>query len=125
MIFLLRSLARGMVIFSCLAQASCAKGVSMLMPMTAALSREYWPSPALISQSSCVQTPVKAAGKKRRTVFFLPKFSLNLTSTSPVADLDLRVKSGALEPTLMGIEFYLRFVQFTEFATKGYIRCQR
>src|SRR5665213_1549115 len=60
-----------------------------------------------MSHISLVQTPVKAAGKKRSTVFFLPKLSLNFTSTSPVAVFDLSVKSGAFDPTLMAIDFYL------------------
>jgi hypothetical protein len=56
-----------------------------------------------MSHISWVQTPVNAAGKKSRTVFFLPKFSLSFTSTSPVGFLDFKVKSGALEPTDIAI----------------------
>src|SRR5689334_24346137 len=56
-----------------------------------------------MSHISWVQTPVNARGKKSRTVFFLPKFSLSFTSTSPVAVLDFRLKSGALDPTEMAI----------------------
>ena len=56
-----------------------------------------------MSHSSCVQTPVNAAGKNSRTVFFLPKLLLSFTSTRPDACLDFRVKSGALEPTGIAI----------------------
>src|ERR1700722_17886017 len=108
MTFLSKSLTSGMVIFSCLAQASCANGVSTLNPMTTAFKLAYWLKPAEISHISLVQTPVKAAGKKSSTVFFFPKFSLSLTSTSPVAFLDLRVKSGAFDPTLIGINLFVR-----------------
>src|SRR5581483_3454055 len=96
-------LTRVMPIFSCLAQASCAKGVSTEMPTTEALRLAYWDRPEVMSHISLVQTPVKAAGKKRRTVFFLPKLSLNLTSTRPVGVLHFKEKSGALEPTLIAI----------------------
>ena len=56
--------------------------------------------------------PVKAAGKNRSTVFFWPKFALNLTSTNPVSFLDLRVKSGAFEPTLIAINFIISNLRF-------------
>src|SRR4051812_4810676 len=56
-----------------------------------------------MSHISAVQTPVKAAGKKRRTVFFLPSVSLSLTSTRPSAFLLFREKSGALDPTERGM----------------------
>src|SRR5437764_15218835 len=52
-----------------------------------------------MSHISCVQTLVKASGKKSSTVFFLPKLLLSFTSTRPDACLDLRVKSGAFVPT--------------------------
>ena len=56
-----------------------------------------------MSHISCVQTPVKASGKNSRTVCFLPKLSLSLTSFRPSAVLVLRVKSGALVPTERGM----------------------
>src|SRR5580698_7610878 len=59
--------------------------------------------PPLRSHISLVQTPVNAAGKNSSTVFFLPKLSLNFTSTRPDACFDLSVKSGALEPALIAI----------------------
>src|SRR5256886_14810888 len=52
-----------------------------------------------MSHISCVQTLVKASGKKSSKVFFLPKLLLSFTSTRPDACLDLRVKSGAFVPT--------------------------
>src|SRR5579859_5677952 len=92
--------------FSFCAQAACANGLSTLTAMTSAPRSLYAPRPEVISHISLVQTPVKARGKKRRTVFFLPKLLLSLTSTS-AGDLDLRVKSGALEPTGMAILVWL------------------
>src|SRR5260221_9816974 len=59
--------------------------------------------PPETSHISVVQTPVKASGKKSRTVFFLPKLSLRVTSSRPWAVLVLRVKSGALVPILRGM----------------------
>src|SRR5271156_4349041 len=59
--------------------------------------------PPETSHISVVQTPVKASGKKSRTVFRLPKLSLSLTSSRPLAVLVLRVKSGAVVPVLRGI----------------------
>src|ERR1041384_2177846 len=56
-----------------------------------------------MSHISVVQTPVKASGKKSSTVFFCPKLFESFTSTRPVAVLDLREKSGALEPTAIAI----------------------
>jgi hypothetical protein len=41
---------------------------------------------------------VKARGKKRRTVFFLPRLSESLMSFSPSAFLVFKVKSGAVVP---------------------------
>jgi len=56
-----------------------------------------------------VQTLVNASGKKRSTVFFFPKLLLSLMSAS-AGDLDLSVKSGALEPTEIAIvDFSIRF----------------
>jgi hypothetical protein len=48
---------------------------------------------------------VNASGKKSRTVFFFPKLLLSLMSAS-AGDLDLSVKSGALEPTEIAIEIF-------------------
>src|ERR1700722_13253087 len=59
--------------------------------------------PPETSHISCVQTPVKARGKKSRTGLRLPKLSLSLTSSRPWAVLLLRGKSGALVPILRGI----------------------
>src|SRR5258708_8965756 len=73
------------------------------MATTSALREEYELKPAVTAQRSVVQTPVNAAGKNSRTVFFLPKLSLSFTSTRPEACLDLRVKSGALVPTAIAI----------------------
>src|SRR5476649_1624062 len=99
---LFRSLASVMPIFSCFAHAACANGLSTLTAMTSAPSAAYASSPAVRLHISVVQTPVNASGKNSSTVFFLPKLLLNLTSTS-AGDLDLSVKSGAFEPTGMGI----------------------
>jgi hypothetical protein len=63
----------------------------------------------VISHISWVHTPVKANGKKRRTVLFFPKFSLSLTSDIPDAVLVLRAKSGALDPTEIAINYPLFF----------------
>src|ERR1043166_3144201 len=63
--------------------------------------------PAVSSHISCVQTPVKAAGKKSSTVFFLPRLSASFTSTRPDGFFDLSVNSGAFEPTLIAIEYFL------------------
>src|SRR5271157_1820302 len=130
MTFLSKSLAKVRLIFSCLAQASWANGVSTLSAMTAALRVEYWARPAETSHISLVQTPVKAAGKKSNTVFFLPKLSLSLTSAKPAAFLDLRVKSGAFEPTLIGINFVIfEFAVSNSFAVRviegkgGVVKC--
>src|SRR2546425_4066378 len=60
-----------------------------------------------MSHISCVQTLVKASGKKSSNVFFLPKLLLSFTSTRPEACLDLRLKSGALVPTGNGIRLFL------------------
>ena len=87
-----------MPIFSFCAQASWANGLSTLMPMTSALRPAYELSPAVMSHISLVQTLVNASGKKRITVFFLPKLPLSFTSTMPEACLDFSVKSGALVP---------------------------
>src|SRR6516165_6485228 len=84
-----------------LAQASCANGLSTLMAMTSAPANEL--RPLETSHSSAVQTLVNASGKNSSTVFFLPKLSLSFTSTTPDAVLDLREKSGALVPTVIGI----------------------
>src|SRR5438045_2325020 len=62
-----------------------------------------------MSHISWVQTLVKASGKKSNSVFFLPKLLLSLTSTRPEACLDLRLKSGALVPTVSGIGFGFSF----------------
>src|SRR4051812_30345268 len=103
---LFKSLARVRLIFSFWAQASWANGVSMLMAITSAFNEEKFVSPWLMSHNSVVHTLVNAAGKKRRTVFFLPKLLLSFTSTRPEACLDLREKSGALVPTGIGINNY-------------------
>jgi hypothetical protein len=50
-----------------------------------------------------VQTPVKARGTNSKTVFLEPKLALSFTSTKPVEVLDLSVKSGAADPTAIGI----------------------
>src|SRR5512137_2070874 len=67
-----------------------------------------------MSHSSWVQTLVKAAGKKSSTVFFLPKLLLSFTSTRPAACLDLRLKSGALLPTVIGIVLMFLFMVITD-----------
>src|ERR1051326_7059993 len=56
-----------------------------------------------MSHISCVQTLVKARGKNSSRVFFLPRLLLSFTSTRPEGCLDLRLKSGALDPTGNGI----------------------
>src|ERR1039457_2835581 len=94
-----------MPIFSFAAQAACANGLSTLTAMTSAPRPAYASRPAVSSHISFVQTPVNASGKNSSTVFFLPKLLLNLTSTS-AGVLDLRVKSGALEPTGIAIMFF-------------------
>src|SRR5687767_12649391 len=63
-----------------------------------------------MSHISLVQTLVKARGKKSNTVFLLPKLLLSLTSTRPEACLDLRLKSGALEPTGIAIICSVKFL---------------
>src|SRR5208283_2492844 len=95
-----------MPIFSFAAHAACANGLSTLTAMTSAPRPAYASRPAVRLHISAVQTPVNASGKNSSTVFFLPKLLLNLTSTS-TGDLDLSVKSGALEPTGMGIILFL------------------
>src|SRR5690242_15048790 len=104
MTVLLRSLASVMPILFALAQPSCAWGVSTLIPITSAPSALYSPRPAVVSHSSWVQTPLNAAGKKSSTVCFLPRLSLSLTSLMPSAVLHLRRKSGAFEPTAIGMD---------------------
>src|SRR5437763_44694 len=96
----------GISVDSPFAQASCANGLSTLMPITSALTPVYALRPAVMSHISCVQTPVKASGKKSRSVFFLPKLLLSFTSTTPEGCLDLRVKSGAFEPTGIAIRSF-------------------
>src|SRR5213082_2770073 len=59
--------------------------------------------PALTSHISVVHVPVKAMGKKSRSMFFFPKLSLNLICLGPSAVLVDKVKSGALVPTAIGI----------------------
>src|ERR1017187_9542579 len=105
---LFKSLASVMPIFSFAAHAACANGLSTLTAMTSAPRPAYASRPAGRLHISAVQTPVNASGKNSSTVFFLPKLLLNLTSTS-AGVLDLRVKSGALEPTGIAIiyVFYL------------------
>ena len=73
------------------------------MPMTSALRPVYCERPAVMSHNSWVQTPVKARGTNNKTVFLEPKLALSFTSTRPVEVLDLRVKSGAADPTAIGI----------------------
>jgi hypothetical protein len=46
---------------------------------------------------------VNAIGKKSSNVFFFPKLSLNLICLGPSAVLVDKVKSGALVPTVSGI----------------------
>ena len=70
-----------------------------VIAMTLAPNCSYSARPALWSQSSVVQTLVKASGKNNSTVFFWPRFALSETSCRPSAPFDLRVKSGALVPT--------------------------
>src|SRR5437588_3432823 len=57
---------------------------------------------------SVVQVPVKAIGKKRRSVFVFPIFSLSLICFGPSAVLLASEKSGALVPTASAIK-NLRF----------------
>src|ERR1051326_4649599 len=114
-----------MLIFSFCAQASCAKGLSMLMPMTSAFSPENALSPALTSHISFVHTLVKASGKKSRTVFFLPRLALSLMSARPDACLDFRLKSGALVPTAIAIMMMrLVFLKFAAVYRRGSNWCQ-
>src|SRR5256885_1994065 len=61
-----------------------------------------------MSHISVVHVPVKAIGKKRRSVFVFPKFSLSLTCFGPSAVLLESEKSGALVPTASAIRI-LRF----------------
>src|SRR6266545_2175071 len=95
-----------MPIFSFCAQASWANGLSTLTPITSAFRLEYALSPEVTSHISCVQTLVKARGKKSNKVFRLPKWLLSFTSTSPEACLDFRLKSGALVPTDNAISLF-------------------
>src|ERR1700730_2774703 len=53
---------------------------------------------------SIVHVPVNAIGKNRRSVFFLPKLSLNLICFGPSLVFVGKVKSGAFVPTASGIE---------------------
>ena len=87
------------------AQASCANGLSTLMPMTSAFRSVYAPSPAVMSHNSPVQTPVKASGTNNSTVFLLPKLLLRVTSVTSPLLLDFSVKSGALVPTSIAMFF--------------------
>jgi hypothetical protein len=50
-----------------------------------------------------VHVPVNAMGKKRSSVFFLPKLLLSLICLGPRAVLVANVKSGALVPTASGM----------------------
>src|SRR2546421_6029437 len=83
-----------------------------------------------MSHISCVQTVVKASGKKSSKVFFLPKLLLSFTSTRPDACFDLRVKSGALVPTGNGIifgfdfEYLISDFQLRKGYMTGHVRCQ-
>src|SRR5579859_4890471 len=78
-----------------------------------------------MSHNSLVHTPVNAAGKNSSTVFFLPKLSLNFTSSRPAACLDFNVKSGALVPTDSAINiFQLSFVLFGGSYKRGAKPCQ-
>src|SRR5204863_8289566 len=94
-----------MPIFSFCAQACCENGLSTLTAITSAFSPEKLLKPAVTSHISVVQTPVKASGKNSSTVFFLPKLLLSFTSAS-TGDLDFKVKSGAFEPTDIGIMLF-------------------
>src|ERR1700676_3941425 len=53
---------------------------------------------------SVVHVPVNAIGKKRSSVFFLPKLSLSLICFGPSLVFVDKVKSGAFVPTASGIE---------------------
>src|SRR6266540_3263875 len=77
-----------------------------MTPITSAFRLEYALSPEVTSHISCVQTLVKARGKKSNKVFRLPKWLLSFTSTSPEACLDFRLKSGALVPTDNAISLF-------------------
>src|SRR5206468_10406317 len=59
--------------------------------------------PALTSHISCVHVPVKAIGKKSKSVFLCPKLSLSRICFGPSGTLAGNVKSGALVPTASGI----------------------
>ena len=91
-----------------------ANGLSTLTPITSAFKAPNWDRPAVTSHISVVHTPVNASGKNNKTMFFLPRFLLSATSAKPEAFLDLRVKSGALEPAAIAIVIIkgLRFVPF-------------
>src|SRR5437667_7651637 len=87
--------------------------------------------PCVMSHISCVQTPVNASGKNSSKVFFLPKLPPSFTSTTPEACLDLRLKSGALVPTVSAIGLFsiLNFGFQTFFRIRkvyraGSARCQ-
>ncbi len=60
-----------------------------------------------MSQSSVVQTPVKAMGTKSRTMLVDPISSLSLTIFGPSAVLVTRVKSGAWSPILIDMMLLL------------------
>src|SRR5256714_15500397 len=90
------------------AHASCANGLSPLMPRTLAFMSVYSRRPLLMVHISVVQVPVNAIGKKRRSVFVFPKLSLSLICFGPSAVLLESEKSGALVPTASAIRI-LRF----------------
>src|SRR5262245_16471624 len=77
------------------------------MPITSAFTLEYCDRPAVTSHISVVQTPVNASGKNSTTVFFLPRLSARLTSTTLPPLRDLSLNSGAFEPTGIAIVLFL------------------
>src|SRR4051812_20883493 len=91
------------MIFSFCAHASCANGLSPLIPYTAALRPMYAFTPALTSHISAVHTLVNAMGKKSNSVFLLSKLSLSRICFVPAGTFVDKLKSGALVPTASGI----------------------
>src|SRR2546429_1366338 len=88
---------------SLFAHASCANGLSPLIPYTSQFNPVYSRNPLPTLHISSVHVPVNAIGKNNSSVFFFPKLSLNLICLGPSAVLVGKLKSGALVPTAIGI----------------------
>ena len=89
---------------ACFFQAAWANAVSPDMPMTSASRSSKSDKPEMLHICS-VQTPVNAAGKKRRTTFFFPRKELRVIVSRPFGPEDGREKSGAISPTLSAMTF--------------------